>query len=1326
MSGTYPLDRVALPRSRSMLGTMIASDAGARCPPVPRAAAALIMAGGMWAVVAQTLLFRAFFETFEGSEFGIAAFFATWLMWVAIGAATGRVMVRRWQSWRTVATAALAQGLAATLQVLWTMQARQLANVQAHDLFPIVRLLPLAWLINAPVSFVTGLTFTAACGAAGPAAGRSVARVYRLDALGAALGGLGGTLALAAGWTDERLAMAAFGLLAAAAAVAMGGGWRQVAAATIALAAALAIVFQFDERLTDLRDRFAWSQLLPVSAFRGRFTTGQATYRFGEREGAWVVQSRETIVETVGAGDHAATVAAVYLACVPTAQRILVAGPDTYSLALAWLSVPGVARVVWVPPDPGFAREWPARLPISLQPDPTRFVALDRDLRSWLATTAETFDIIAIEAGPPLTLADHRLLTVEFLELARRRLAEGGVVGLRFPGGAAYLGPELSQFGAALAATAEQVFRHVTLQPGDESRWLMTDRNSGFASPLRLARMYASIQGIERLAPPDVVTAAFSIERAESQLARYAEWRRQMGDDALRLTDSRPASLIPVLALALRQAGHPRAAAWWNASVRPAAWSFIAAALGAAIVCLGSRRRGYDVAAPVPLGEAALMIVAAGAVGMTGSLALMLAWQTHYGSLYLHVGALSALYMMGVSAGAAASERIWSRCEPMRRRWPLWSAVLLHSLTLTVLGSSAGRLPRPAFAMIALLGALGGAYIPFVARRLAARAPELTTGASIELFDHLGGTLGALATGLIVIPALGLGDWTWWAVALLTCVLPASFVSPRLCRPVDDRADVVVRRIGLATGWLVWVAAVFTVASRATRGGDADDMLAMAARRLLPGRELHAREWTTADGRRIHGYVAGNRDAPEAWCFSTTQIAPGVVGYGGPIELAVALDREGVLLGVRVLRSRETPQYFDRLQHWFDALRGWRVADPAAPVPVDTVSGATTSSRAVLDALREAAPRFAAAARLREADEVAPARNRGIARETVMLAVLGLGALVLRGAPAHRLTRTLALAVVAAVLGCWLNIQISVAHLRVWFEWPWPPVGWNLAWILPVAVPLSVALVGNVYCGWLCPFGAVQELAAALRPRHWPMPPKIAWRWARWIKYSLLACGVGIFLAAPHARIEDLDPLTLAFASDVPRKMGITVLALIAISVFVPRFWCRVMCPTGAWLSLVAVLRPFERWWPRIQPRACDLGVRGRTDLDCITCDRCRQDVAVKVRALPTAAWHTALAGLVAVGLTILATAVTNRRTTWAAPTPHLAVEASASEQQGGTVLGLEAIQRIRERQRAGRLATREAMYYSRLDRAPETESSTVPRRTQWRGGRGSSEEPDE
>ncbi len=87
-------------------------------------------------------------------------------------------------------------------------------------------------------------------------------------------------------------------------------------------------------------------------------------------------------------------------------------------------------------------------------------------------------------------------------------------------------------------------------------------------------------------------------------------------------------------------------------------------------------------------------------------------------------------------------------------------------------------------------------------------------------------------------------------------------------------------------------------------------------------------------------------------------------GYSGPIRLLVAVDSQGVLLGVRVLEHRETPGLGDRIERarsdWIEQFTGRALGHPPPSQwkpgrrggSFDTLSNATTPSQAVIDAVR--------------------------------------------------------------------------------------------------------------------------------------------------------------------------------------------------------------------------------------------------------------------------------------------------------------------------------------------------------------------------------------
>ncbi len=122
----------------------------------------------------------------------------------------------------------------------------------------------------------------------------------------------------------------------------------------------------------------------------------------------------------------------------------------------------------------------------------------------------------------------------------------------------------------------------------------------------------------------------------------------------------------------------------------------------------------------------------------------------------------------------------------------------------------------------------------------------------------------------------------------------------------------------------------------------------------------------------------------------------------------------------------------------------------------------------------------------------------------------------------------------------------------------------------------------GAFCGWLCPFGALQELAGDfarwLRIPQW----RLAGAWEkrlRGVKYIALASILGAAFAssALAERLAEIEPfktaITLVFIRSLP--FAIYAGGLIVGSMFVFKFFCRFLCPLGAAFALVGLAR---RW----------------------------------------------------------------------------------------------------------------------------------------------------
>ncbi|ABC30139.1 Regulator of nitric oxide reductase transcription [Hahella chejuensis KCTC 2396] len=179
-------------------------------------------------------------------------------------------------------------------------------------------------------------------------------------------------------------------------------------------------------------------------------------------------------------------------------------------------------------------------------------------------------------------------------------------------------------------------------------------------------------------------------------------------------------------------------------------------------------------------------------------------------------------------------------------------------------------------------------------------------------------------------------------------------------------------------------------------------------------------------------------------------------------------------------------------------------------------------------------------------------------------------------------------------LGWYALGQLSIVNVLTFTHAVMQDFHWELFLIDPVIFILwtftaaTILLWGRgVFCGWLCPFGALQELineaARKIKIPQFDLPFGLHERlWA--VKYIILLAlfGVSLESMATAEKYAEVEPFKTSITLLFNREWWFVAYAgvLLLINVFTRKFYCRYLCPLGAALAIPTKFRLFD-WLKR-------------------------------------------------------------------------------------------------------------------------------------------------
>lgn len=139
-----------------------------------------------------------------------------------------------------------------------------------------------------------------------------------------------------------------------------------------------------------------------------------------------------------------------------------------------------------------------------------------------------------------------------------------------------------------------------------------------------------------------------------------------------------------------------------------------------------------------------------------------------------------------------------------------------------------------------------------------------------------------------------------------------------------------------------------------------------------------------------------------------------------------------------------------------------------------------------------------------------------------------------------------------------------------------------------ITIPLMIFL-GPVFCGWLCPFGAIQRIAGKIGKklfgkRYNSFISKKQHSTFKYTRYLVAIVGIGVVILA---KIGIMDKM---LSDEITHALEIIAYIAIALSLTTKNFYCKYFCKDGAIYSIFNVFRPKK--------------IRRNTS-SCVSCKKC-------------------------------------------------------------------------------------------------------------------------
>lgn len=311
-----------------------------------------------------------------------------------------------------------------------------------------------------------------------------------------------------------------------------------------------------------------------------------------------------------------------------------------------------------------------------------------------------------------------------------------------------------------------------------------------------------------------------------------------------------------------------------------------------------------------------------------------------------------------------------------------------------------------------------------------------------------------------------------------------------------------------------------------------------------------------------------SKDSPGLWTLSknhyilsTYPYNTKTYGYAGNTPLFIEI-KDNKIKKIIAAENDETPGFWNRVIQTkiLDSWNGLSLKE-VSTIKVDAVSGATYSSTSIIENIENTARNFTGLKAPSVWIKIFTIKN------IACLLTLILGILLTFFAKGKKI-RIFRLCMNIVVLGFWCGQTLSLSAFVNSMS-NGMSLSNNIVLIALILVAIVLPFFGKkrYYCNHVCPYGSAQELMNKIPIKNIKINSKII-HYLNYLRYIILGLILILMWTGVTFKMMNYEPFSAFIFQTASTGVLILAISFLLLSVFIPKPYCRFVCPTGALLSM--------------------------------------------------------------------------------------------------------------------------------------------------------------